>query len=140
MATETQVELEPVKASPPKPRLSSSAGKRISKSARRSKLRVIGAAALVFGVIIGLVFFAHYQSHESTDDAFIDVDSVKSPGHHGKIERAATHFQPVIIWRWLVGSKPSTSCTSYFVRQCSLSASLVEPLLSSTARIFAAPW
>jgi membrane fusion protein, multidrug efflux system len=76
MATETQVELEPVKSSPPKPRLSSPAGTRTSNSPRRSKLRLIAAAALVFGVIIGLVFFAHYQSYESTDDAFIDVHSV----------------------------------------------------------------
>ena len=78
MATETQVELEPVKSSPAKPRLSgpSPAVKRISNRPRRSKLRLIGAAALVFGVIIGLVFFAHSQSYESTDDAFIDVHSV----------------------------------------------------------------
>jgi membrane fusion protein (multidrug efflux system) len=76
MATETQVELEPVKSSPPKARLSGPAGERISNGPRRSKLRHIGAAALVFGVIIGLVFFAHFQSYESTDDAFIDVHSV----------------------------------------------------------------
>jgi membrane fusion protein, multidrug efflux system len=76
MAIETQVEFEPVKSSLPKPRLSNSAGERISKSPRRSKLRLIGAAALVFAVTIGLVFFAHYQSYESTDDAFIDVHSV----------------------------------------------------------------
>jgi membrane fusion protein (multidrug efflux system) len=76
MATETQVELEPAKSSRPKPRLSSQASERISKTARRSKLRLIGAAALVLGVIIGLVFFAHYQSYEWTDDAFIDVHSV----------------------------------------------------------------
>jgi membrane fusion protein, multidrug efflux system len=76
MATDTQVEFEPVKSSPPKPRLSSPAGKRISNSQRRSKLRLIGAAGLVLGVIIGLLFFAHYQSYESTDDAFIDVHRV----------------------------------------------------------------
>jgi len=76
MATETQVELEPVKSSPPKARPSGPAGERISNGPRRSKLRLIGAAALVFGVIIGLVFFAHFQSYESTDDAFIDVHSV----------------------------------------------------------------
>ena len=78
MATETQVELEPVKSPQAKPRLSgpSPAVKRISNRPRRSKLRLIGAAALVFGVIIGLVFFAHSQSYESTDDAFIDVHSV----------------------------------------------------------------
>ena len=76
MATETQVELEPVKSPPAKPRLSGPAVKRISNRPRRSKLRLIGAAALVFGVIIGLVFFAHSQSYESTDDAFIDVHSV----------------------------------------------------------------
>jgi membrane fusion protein, multidrug efflux system len=77
MATETQVELEPVKSPQAKPRLSGPppAVKRISNQ-RRSKLRLIGAAALVFGVIIGLVFFAHSQSYESTDDAFIDVHSV----------------------------------------------------------------
>jgi membrane fusion protein (multidrug efflux system) len=76
MATETQVELEPVKSSPAKPRLSGPAGERISNRPSRSKLRLIGAAALVFVVIIGLVFFAHSQSYESTDDAFIDVHSV----------------------------------------------------------------
>jgi membrane fusion protein, multidrug efflux system len=76
MAIETQVEFEPVKSSLPKPRLSNSAGERISNSPRRSKLRLIGAAALVFAATIGLVFFAHYQSYESTDDAFIDVHSV----------------------------------------------------------------
>jgi membrane fusion protein, multidrug efflux system len=76
MATETQVELEPVKSPPAKPRLSGPAVKRISNRPRRSKLRLIGAAALVVGVIIGLVFFAHSQSYESTDDAFIDVHSV----------------------------------------------------------------
>ena len=76
MATETQVELEPVKSSPAKPRLSGPAVERISNRPRRSKLRLIGAAALVFGVIIGLVFFAYSQSYESTDDAFIDVHSV----------------------------------------------------------------
>jgi membrane fusion protein, multidrug efflux system len=76
MATETQAELEPVKSPPAKPRLSGPAVKRISNRPRRSKLRLIGAAALVFGVIIGLVFFAHSQSYESTDDAFIDVHSV----------------------------------------------------------------
>ena len=76
MATETQVELEPVKSSPAKPRLSGPAGERISNRPRRSRLRLIGAVALVFGVIIGLVFFAHSQSYESTDDAFIDVHSV----------------------------------------------------------------
>jgi membrane fusion protein (multidrug efflux system) len=76
MATETQVELEPVKSSPAKPRLSGPAVKRITNRPRRSKLRLVGAVALVFGVIIGLVFFAHSQSYESTDDAFIDVHSV----------------------------------------------------------------
>jgi membrane fusion protein, multidrug efflux system len=76
MATETQVELEPVNSSPPKRRLSGPADERIPNGARRSKLRLIGAAALFFGVTIGLVFFAHFQSYESTDDAFIDVHSV----------------------------------------------------------------
>jgi membrane fusion protein, multidrug efflux system len=76
MPSETQVELEPVTSSPPKRRLSGPAGERISKAPRRSKLRLIGAATLVIGVIIGLVFFAHFQSYESTDDAFIDVHSV----------------------------------------------------------------
>ena len=76
MATEMQVELEPVRLSPSKPRVSSPAGKQIPKTPRKSKLRLIGVAALIVGVIIGLIFFAHYQSYESTDDAFIDVHSV----------------------------------------------------------------
>jgi multidrug resistance efflux pump len=76
MATEMQVELQPVRSSPSKPRVSSPAGKQIPKTPRKSKLRLIGVAALIVGVIIGLIFFAHYQSYESTDDAFIDVHSV----------------------------------------------------------------
>ena len=58
------------RSSPPKARVSSPAGKQISNDSRQSKLRLIGVAALIVGVIIGLVFFAHYQSYESTDDAF----------------------------------------------------------------------
>jgi membrane fusion protein (multidrug efflux system) len=88
MPTETQVELEPVTSSPPKQRLSGPAGERISKAPRRSKLRLIGAAALVFGVIIGLLLFAHFQSYESTDDAFIDVHSVNiSAKVEGRVAR-----------------------------------------------------
>src|SRR5258705_9916873 len=96
MATETQVELEPVKSSPAKPRLSGPAVERISNRPRRSKLRLIGAAALVFGVIIGLVFFAHSQSYESTDDAFIDVHSVNiSSKVAGRVARVVTDNQEV---------------------------------------------
>jgi membrane fusion protein (multidrug efflux system) len=76
MVTETQTELEPVNSSPPKWRPSGPARERISSGPRRSKLRLIGVAALVLGVIIGLFLFAHFQSYESTDDAFIDVHSV----------------------------------------------------------------
>jgi membrane fusion protein, multidrug efflux system len=76
MVTETQTELEPVNSSRPKPRPSGPTRERISSGPRRSKLRLIGTAALVLGTIIGLVLFAHFQSYESTDDAFIDVHSV----------------------------------------------------------------
>ena len=76
MATETQVELKPLNSSSPKPRLSGPTSERISNRPRRSKLRLIGVAALVIGVIIGLVLFAQSQSYEATDDAFIDAHSV----------------------------------------------------------------
>src|SRR5262245_38414980 len=52
---------------------------------RRPAVLIIGGIVIVIGLLLGLRYYLHARSHESTDDAFIDGEiiqiSPKVAGH-----------------------------------------------------------